>query len=113
MLRIRPRMIFNTLHTQKDVSFEWTKEGQHTFGKLKDRLVATSVLAYPMIYEQFVVETNANIRGAILAKCKKIKGCTHWHTQVVLRPQGNCGITELEILAVVWAGSQFRQYHLM
>ena len=68
----------------KDVSFEWTKECQHTYGKLKDRLVATSVLDYPTINEQFVVETNANIRGAVLAKCKRINGCTHWYIQVVL-----------------------------
>ena len=100
--------------TKKDVPFHWTDQCQIAFEGLKKCLTEAPVLAYPDFSRDFVVETDASIRGlgAVLAQIQD-SGETHpvaYASRALSAAEKNYGITELETLGVVWALSHFRAY---
>ena len=52
-----------TALTWSGVAFDWTKECQAAFDRLKQSLITASVLCYPSFDLPFVLETDASIKG--------------------------------------------------
>ena len=82
--------------------------------ELKDKIASAPVLAYPAFNKDFVLETDASIQGlgAILSQLQsddKLHPIAFANR--ALSPQEkNYSVTQLEMLAVVWAISHFRHY---
>ena len=49
--------------TRKGASFSWSEDCEHAFQELKRRLCESPILAYPAFDKQFVLETDASIKG--------------------------------------------------
>ena len=103
-----------TALTRSGVAFDWTKECQTAFDRLKRSLITASVLCYPSFDSPFVLEMDASIKGigAILSQVQKDD---HRHpvayaSRSLTAAERNYGITELETLAVVWAITHFHSY---
>ena len=81
---------------------------------LKDKLTSAPVLAYPSFDKPFTVETDACINrlGAVL---QQTQDDSKLHPVAYTSPsltdaERNYSITELEVLAVVWALTRFHSY---
>jgi hypothetical protein len=99
--------------TRKDVPFEWGPEQETAFRKLKDILTKEPLLIYPDFSQLFIVACDASTKtvGAILSQVQNGQE----------RPMAYCSrqlnsaetkysITELELLALIFAVKQFRCY---
>ena len=100
--------------TCKDTRFDWSPECQIAFQELKQRLSSVPVLAYPNFDAQFVLETDASIKGlgAVLSQAQE-GGNLHpvgYASRALSPSEVHYGITDLETLAVVWAISHFSHY---
>ena len=100
--------------TCKDTRFDWSPECQIAFQELKQRLSSAPVLAYPNFDAQFVLETEASIKGlgAVLSQAQE-GGNLHpvgYASRALSPSEVHYGITDLETLAVVWAISHFSHY---
>ena len=103
--------IANPLHalTKKGVPFEWTKECQVAFERLKELLTTAPILAYPHFGpgEEFVLETDASLErlGTILSQMQE-DGCVHpiAYASRSLQPheRNYGGLLSLKLL--VWSG---------
>ena len=100
--------------TRKEVGWNWTLECQPAFELLKESLTSAPVLAYPNFDLDFVLETDASIRGlgAILSQKKSGSLChlIAYASRSLSNTERHYSITELETLAVVWAIQYFRAY---
>ena len=100
--------------TQKDVQFRWTNDCQEAFDVLKRKLTQAPILAYPDFEEEFVLETDACVKGlgAVLSQ-RQESGQVHpiaFASRALSPAEKNYSITELETLAVVWSVQHFRAY---
>ena len=100
--------------TRKDTEFVWTEECEAAVDELRTKLTTAPVLAYPALDHDFVLETDASIKGlgAVLSQ-KQSDGLLHpvaYASRSLSGPEANYGITELETLAVVWAITYFHHY---
>ena len=100
--------------TRKEMEFMWSDDCQHAFNSLKQKLIEAPVLAYPSFDKDFILETDASIKGvgAILSQ-KQDDGKVHpvaFASCALSPPERNYSITELETSAVVWAVSHFHSY---
>ena len=100
--------------TRKEVRWNWTKECHDAFDLLKGKLLSSPVLAYPDFNHDFVLETDASVRGlgAILSQYKsddKLHPIAY-ASRVLSNAEKHYSITELETLAVVWAIQHFHAY---
>lgn len=105
-------IIAHPLHTltKKNAVFQWTTACDVTFGRLKECLMTAPVLAYPQFGAHEKLETDANSLGlgAILSHSQ-----THpiaYASRTLDPHEKNYGISELEILGLVWAVKYFRPY---
>ena len=100
--------------TRKNVAFEWSAECQEAFEALKAAITQSPVLAYPNFEVDFVLETDASVKGlgAVLSQPQS-DGVQHpvaFASRSLSPAERNYGVTELETLAVVWAMQHFRAY---
>ena len=100
--------------TCKDTWFVWSAECQTAFQDLKEKLSTAPVLAYPNFDAEFVLETDASIRGlgAVLSQAQE-GGKLHpvgYASRALSPSEVRYGITDLKTLAVVWAISHFNHY---
>ena len=100
--------------TRKGAVFEWTPQCQAAFDTLRLKLVEAPLLAYSDFEKDFVLETDASVKGlgAVLSQ-KQEDGRFHpvaYASHALSSQEKNCGITDLETLAVVWAISHFHAY---
>lgn len=88
--------------TGKDVEFEWSKDCEKTFGKLKEMLTSTPVLALPEPNETFVVYTDASRMGlgCVLMQLGKIIANV---SRQLRKHEGNYPTHDLEMVAMVFA----------
>ena len=90
--------------------FEWTIEHQEAFEALLEALCIAPVLGYPDSNREFILETNASLKGlgAVLSQQQK-DGSIHIiaYASRSLRPSErsmhNYSSTKLELLALKWA----------
>ena len=101
-------------------SFVWASEHQKAFDALKVALTTAQVLGYPNFNREFIVETDASLRGlgAVLSQVDDTgKVCVIAYASQTLRPSEqsmhNYSLAKLEILALKWAVTEkFRDYLL-
>ena len=100
--------------------FVWASEHQKTFDALKLALTTAPVLGYPDFEREFILETDASLRGlgAVLSQVDE-QGNTHViaYASQTLRPSEksmhNYSSAKLELLALKWAVTEkFRDYLL-
>ena len=98
--------------------FVWASEHQKAFDTLKLALTTAQVLGYPSFGREFILETDASLRGlgAVLSQVNE-EGKTHIIAYVsqTLRPSEksmcNYSSAKLELLALKWAvPEKFRDY---
>ena len=65
--------------TERNISFNWSKECQESFDHLRQKLTTTPVLAYPNFGKSFILDTDAsnNGIGAVLSQLGD-DGCCIW-----------------------------------
>ena len=91
--------------TRKEAKWNWTKKYQNPFDLLKGKLLSSPVLTYPNFNHDFVLETNASVKGlgAILSQSKsddKLHPIAYV-SRVLSNAERHYSITELETLVVV------------
>ena len=100
--------------------FVWASEHQKAFDALKLALTTAPVLGYPNFEREFILETDASLRGlgAVLSQVDDL-GKTHViaYASRTLRPSErsmcNYSSAKLELLALKWAVTEkFRDYLL-
>ena len=112
---------------QEIKTFEWMIEHQEAFDALKEALCTAPVLGYPDFTREFILETDASLKGlgTVLLQQQK-DGSIHViaYASQSLRPSersmGNYSSAKLELLVLKWAvtekfwdyllGSQFQDY---
>ena len=100
--------------THKNAVFNRTDACEQSMATLKEKLTSAPVLAYPSFDELFVVENDASINGlgAVLQQ-KQDDSKLHpvaYASRSLTDAERNYSITELEVLAVVWALTRFHSY---
>jgi hypothetical protein len=105
--------IAHPLHrlTRKDIDFMWSLECQQTYEQLKRKLISAPVLAYPNFQLDFVLETDASVRGlgAVLGQIQTVHPVAY-ASRALSDSEERYGITGLETLALVWGISQFHHF---
>lgn len=100
--------------TLKDAVFEWSRECEVAFEALKAAITHSPVLAYPNFSLDFVLETDACVKGlgAVLSQCQDddILHPVAFASRSLSLAERNYSVTDLETLAVVWAMQHFRAY---
>ncbi len=100
--------------TRKGTGYVWTEECQHAFEELRSRLTRAPILAYPSFEREFILETDASIRGigAVLSQQQEDQKLhpVAFASRGLTAAEKNYSITDLETLAVVWSVSHFRAY---
>jgi hypothetical protein len=99
--------------TKKDVPFEWTNEHQQAFDILKRILSPEPLLIYPDFSQPFIVACDDSTKaiGVILSQLRNgeerpIAYCSRQLNSA----ESKHSVTELELLAFIFATKQFRCY---
>ena len=112
---------------QETKTFEWTIKHQEAFDALKEALCTAPVLGYPNFTREFILETNASLKGlgTVLSQQQKDGSiCVIAYASRSLCPSErsmcNYSSAKLELLVLKWAvtekfwdyllGSQFQVY---
>jgi hypothetical protein len=98
----------------KDVEFVWTELCEQAFKSLRDKLTQEPILAHPDYEKEFLVHTDASLKG-IGAFLSQIGDDEKEHmlcavSRQLTAPEENYAATELECLAIVWALRKFHPY---
>jgi hypothetical protein len=99
--------------TKKDVPFEWTEEHQQALDMLKKILSTEPLLIYPDFFQPFIVACDASTKaiGAVLSQLKNGEERPIAYCSRQLNPaESKYSVTELELLAFIFATKQFRCY---
>jgi len=102
-----------TTLTKKDVSFVWTPECQQACGELKKILSTEPLLIYPDFSQPFIVACDSSTKaiGAVLSQERDGKEHPIAYTSRQLNSaESKYSVTELEMLAFLFATKQFRCY---
>ncbi|GFX37059.1 retrovirus-related Pol polyprotein from transposon 17.6 [Trichonephila clavipes] len=99
--------------TEAKQKFIWTVDCNNAFNKLKDALTSSSILAYPEIGKQFILDTDASHEsiGAVLSQ--EIDGQERviaYFSKCLSKPERNYCVTRKELLAIVKAVKHFHPY---
>jgi predicted aspartyl protease len=101
--------------TEKGRAFEWTADQETAFCTLKERLVTAPILVTPKDAGEYVLDTDASQSGlgAVLHQEQGGKLCViAYASRVLSATERNYSTTRRELLAVVYALKQFRQFLL-
>ena len=101
-------------------TFVWASEHQKAFDALKLVLTTAPVLGYPDFNREFILETDASLRGlgAVLSQVDEdskvhVIGYTSWTLRPSEKSMHNYSSAKLELLALKWAVTEkFRDYLL-
>ena len=100
--------------TKKGVVYEWTKQCQDVFERLKDLLTTSPILAFPNFSKGFLLATDASgiEIGAVLSQVQEDGSIRPiaYASHTLQKHECNYAVTELEALEVVWAVKHFRSY---
>ncbi len=100
--------------TKKNVAFNWTKERDIAFQKLKDMLVSHHVMALPNTTQPYLVYTDASKTGTGAVLCQVdnngVERVIHYHSQSLTPAQQRYSSLEQEMLAIVHALKKFHPY---
>ena len=100
--------------------FEWTIEHQEAFDALKQALCTPPVLGYPNFTREFILETNASLKGlgTVLSQQQKdgsicVIAYASWSLHPSERSMRNYSSAKLELLALKWAVTEKFQDYLL
>ncbi|GFT80556.1 retrovirus-related Pol polyprotein from transposon 297 [Trichonephila clavipes] len=94
---------------KKGAKFNWSKEAQDSFDKIKRTLTEAPVLQLPNFSEQFILFTVASGVGigAVLQQNQKPIA---FASRTLNKSECNYTVTERECLGVIWALNKFKTY---
>jgi hypothetical protein len=101
--------------TRKNASFQWTKECQSAFEKLKSCLVKAPILSLPKDEGQYILDTDAsNVAiGAVLSQVQDDEErVIAYASRLYSNAERNYCVSRKELLAVVFFLKHFKQYLL-
>ena len=103
--------------TEKNTEFNWTKEREQAFQKLKNSLMTAPILGYPSTEEEdvFLLDTDASNChiGAVLSQRQGgEEKVIAYGSKVLSKSERNYCVTRRELLAVVHFIRQYRHYLL-
>ena len=99
--------------TEKKRTFLWTEDCERAFLRLKERLTAAPILAYPLESESFIIDTDASDNGIGAVPSQMQLGeerVIGYHSMRLDRTQRRYCVTRRELLAVVKGITHFRPY---
>ena len=100
--------------TQKDMKFEWTKECDTAFLTLKEQLVSSPILAFPMPDSDYILYTDASDVGVGVVLAQEDgegeERVISYASKAFSGSEKNWTTTEKEAYAVVWALQYFHPY---
>jgi len=100
--------------TKKNVAWQWLPDHTSSFAMLKEAFLKCLVLCYPDMDLPFFVMTNASLiaLGAVLMQ-KDGNGDLHpcaYYSKTFALAERNYNIYDCELLVVIWALEEWRQY---
>ena len=99
---------------KKNTPYNWTRDQNNAFEKLKGCLMTPPILAYPDFERPFILYTDASTfaLGAILSQLgeDKKEHVIAYASRTLNIHERKYSITELECLAVVWAVKHYHHY---
>jgi len=99
--------------TKKNVPFEWTNEHWNAFDELKKSLSTEPLLIYPDFTQPFIVACDASTKaiGAVLSQIREgEERPVAYCSRQLNAAESKYSVTELELLAFLFATKQFRCY---
>ena len=108
--------IASPLHnlTKKDIEFNWSEDCDQAMTKLKQELIASTVLAFPnKDGGEFILDTDASNTaiGAVLSQIQEGKErVIAYGSRCLNSPEKNYCVTRRELLAVVYFIDYYRHY---
>ena len=100
--------------TRKGVIFQWSKECEESFQKIKDKLCRPPILQYPRFNKRFYLSTDASTQSIGVCLCQKDDNGHFMPIAYCGRSlkshEKNYSITKLELLATVFAITYFQVY---
>jgi transposase InsO family protein len=100
--------------TKNEVKWEWTKECQTAFEKIRDALTQTPVLAVADPNKSYILHTDASdhAMGAVLSQTDEDNRLhpIAYASKTFTDAQKNYDTTEREALAIIWALNHFNTY---
>ena len=99
--------------TKKDVPFIWTSEHQYAFESLKKSLSTEPLLIYPDFSQPFIVACDASTKaiGAVLSQVRNgEERPVAYCSRQLNAAESKYSVTELELLAFLFATKQLRYY---
>lgn len=102
--------------TRKDVIWKWGKNKEHAFNQIKQHFLADIIIQYPNFKRKFFIYTNASTThlGAELFQIDEEEQhqTLGFVSRTLSKAERNYSITELELLAILFACKKFRMYIL-
>jgi hypothetical protein len=99
--------------TRNDIPFNWTKGHQNAFDQLKRSLSTEPPLIYPDFSQLFIVACDASTKavGAVLSQIREgEERPVAYCSRQLNSAESKYSVTELELLACLFATKQFRCY---
>jgi len=99
--------------TRKDVPFNWTEEHQNSFDQLKRSLSKEPLHVYPDFSQPFIVACDASTKAveAVLSQIREgEERPVAYCSRQLNSAETKYSVTELELLAFLFATKQFRCY---
>ena len=100
---------------EKGVPFQWKEEQQDAFQELKDRLTSPPILGYPQLEGRYILDTDASDTGIGAVLSQEQYGeerVIMYLSRSLTKEERRYCVTRKELLAVVYAVGQSRQYLL-
>ena len=100
---------------EKAVPFQWKAEQQEAFQELKDRLSSPPILGYPQNQGEYILDTDASDTGlgAVLSQIQEgQEKVIMYLSRSMSKEERRYCVTRKELLAIVYAVRQCRQYLL-
>ncbi|MEI3777136.1 RNase H-like domain-containing protein [Pectobacterium brasiliense] len=99
--------------TRKNIEFVWDSEAEHSFNQLKSALVSAPILKMPDYSLPFTILSDASAYSVAAVLTQTHDGVEHpiaYCSRTLNKNEVNYSTTERELLAVIFALEQFRQY---
>jgi transposase InsO family protein len=98
---------------KKGAKFEWSREQEHAFERLKAKLTDQPILQYPDFDKEFILTTDASNTGLGAVLSQGLQGRDlpiAYASRSLNKAEINYSTSEKELLAIVWATKYFRPY---
>ena len=99
--------------TQKGTRFNWTRDYNDAFLKLKEYITSAPVLAFLTDNGTFTLDTDASQEGlgAVLSQTQEgVERVIAYYSRAMSRPERNYCVTRKELLAMLSAMNHFHPY---